>query len=236
MTARQSIIPTQQMATKLETLLQETSRHLDPVELSLSHFSYKSCEKNNNGEIMRNYRQEAIHQYGYAIITEEVINIIKTLNRKMFEVGAGSGYLSYELQQVGVDIIATDIDPCNPEWNPKQRTWTTVKKLSAEQAVKRYQQGRIMLICWPDPGDWAYKTLSMYTNDMFVYIGEVEERCMANADFFNLLRTKWNYKIHHTPTWQYFYDCLIVCTKKPARQFIKRSHQNKPASGGYNIP
>src|SRR5580692_3306348 len=52
-------------------------------------------------------RGQFVAKFGFAVITEEVIALLKGY-QPILEVGAGSGYWSYELRKAGIDIITTD--------------------------------------------------------------------------------------------------------------------------------
>ena len=55
-------------------------------------------------------RDDYTSKYGFPIVTDQAIQWIaeQTNNTPMIEIGAGNGYLSKEMQERGIDVIATD--------------------------------------------------------------------------------------------------------------------------------
>ena len=128
---------------------------------------------------------------GFSLITK---NFIKALSewigdRSVLEIMAGTGYISKSLKDEGVNIVAvTDIkESC---WGFKKE-WTEVEKLSANEAIMKYNNVDI-IIC-----SWAYMDNTMYAalltmreynpNAIILYIGEDHGGCTANDNFFENL-------------------------------------------------
>lgn len=128
---------------------------------------------------------------GFALITK---NFVKALSewigdRSVLEIMAGSGYISKSLKDEGVNVVAvTDIKESS--WGFKKE-WTEVEKLSANEAIMKYNNVDI-IIC-----SWAYMDNNMYEalltmreynpNAILLYIGEDHGGCTANDNFFENL-------------------------------------------------
>lgn len=128
---------------------------------------------------------------GFALITK---NFVKALSewiggRSVLEIMAGTGYISKSLKDEGVNVVAvTDIKESS--WGFK-REWTEVEKLSANEAIMKYNNVDI-IIC-----SWAYMDNNMYEalltmrecnpNAIILYIGEDYGGCTANYNFFENL-------------------------------------------------
>jgi len=128
---------------------------------------------------------------GFALITK---NFIKALSewigdRSVLEIMAGTGYISKSLKDEGVNVVAvTDIKESS--WGFKKE-WTEVEKLSANDAIMKYNNVDI-IIC-----SWAYMDNNMYEalltmreynpNAIILYIGEDYGGCTANDNFFENL-------------------------------------------------
>lgn len=99
--------------------------------------------------------------------------------KKCLEIMAGSGSLSYGLQQCGVDIIATDdysYGNVQKKWFDNNQ-WVDVKKVECVEAIKQFGQERDIVLCaWPEQTDRAYYSLlkmrEINPKAMMIYIGE----------------------------------------------------------------
>ena len=132
-----------------------------------------------------------IKSAGFALITK---NFVKALSewiggRSVLEIMAGTGYISKSLKDEGVNVVAvTDIKESS--WGFKKE-WTEVEKLSANDAIMKYNNVDI-IIC-----SWAYMDNNMYEalltmreynpNAIILYIGEDYGGCTANDNFFENL-------------------------------------------------
>lgn len=103
---------------------------------------------------------------------------------------AGSGALSYALQQCGVDVTATDDESWKVTkefWKPNP--WYAVEKMECVEAVERYMPDCSLLICsWPPMDETAYRALEamrrMNSDAQMLYIGEQKGGATANDAFF----------------------------------------------------
>ena len=132
-----------------------------------------------------------IKSAGFSLITK---NFIKALSewigdRSVLEIMAGTGYISKSLKDEGANVVAvTDIKESS--WGFKKE-WTEVEKLSANEAIMKYNNVDI-IIC-----SWAYMDNTMYAalltmreynpNAIILYIGEDHGGCTANDNFFENL-------------------------------------------------
>jgi hypothetical protein len=109
-------------------------------------------------------------------------------NRKVLEVMAGAGHLSYALKQYGVDVIATD----NNSW-ANERGWEPVTEVMEADSVEAINlwgdKIDILLMSWPYMDDTAYRTIKQLNevnpNALIVYIGEGNGGCTASEEFFD---------------------------------------------------
>lgn len=104
-------------------------------------------------------------------------------DRGVIEVGAGSGYLAWQLAQLGIDILAVDIAPPDPG------LYHPVGQAGPEQAAAH--SDRVLLLSWPPQDDpMAFDSLTNYRGDTLIYIGE-RRGCTADKQFFDLLFRDW---------------------------------------------
>lgn len=165
-------------------------------------------------------RGEFIQTFGFAILTKKAIEAMSP-HAPLLELGAGSGYWSYELRRHGVDVIATD--PATEEFghfeqDPKRWTkhWTDVEKLDAVEAIARYP-GFNLLIVWPSLSDpWAANALEAFSGDTVIYVGEGKGGCTADDDFHEILDVRFpNQETIDIPVFFGIHDSLIVAKRNP---------------------
>lgn len=163
---------------------------LDPADM---------CEEVwRSGQVMDSWvqirlRDDHIKRFGFAVLTEEVVETLAAqIGREtpIVEVGAGSGYWSYELTQAGFNSLPTDpgggrqFGTYSCFWEVR---YMPVESIDAIEAVARYDD-RTMLMVWPSYlADWPVEALSAYRGDRFVYVGEARDGCTANDRFFDYL-------------------------------------------------
>lgn len=139
-------------------------------------------------------RNKAIQKYGFAILSEDVIDRLKKY-APILEVGAGTGYWAYEFQKRGIDYIATDLKISENSYfkfdEKNSKHWTNVENLSAEEAIEKYSN-RTLLMCWPCYAEsWAYNTVCQFKGDYVIYVGEGYEGCTADDQFHYYMDEKF---------------------------------------------
>jgi len=143
--------------------------------------------KRTNESIARN---DLVHKYAWAIPCKAALEKIKKYS-PIIEIGAGSGYWAYLLKEIGVEIVASDINPPkeNEEvntWHPNNKCWTEIIEGGIE-LIERYPNHTLFL-CWPPYNDpLAYNTLKSYKGKYFIFIGESEGGCTGDEKFFKYL-------------------------------------------------
>ena len=151
-------------------------------------------------------RDEFIVRFGYAILTSDAIRQVKrTLGEgaRILEVGAGSGYWSYEFLRAGVDCIASD--PGTGEYNAdvsrdfaptgrvESRRFVDVQDLSGLEALERYGHDRVLMMVWPENDSWPAGILRAYGGPLVVLCGEPASElcCTGGEKLFELLAREW---------------------------------------------
>ena len=138
-------------------------------------------------------RSDFIKTIGFTLISNDWIKPLSQWvgKRKCLEVMAGSGSLSFALQQQGVDIIATDNFSWegSSNWNDNDNYWTEIENIDAIEAVEKYGKDiDIIIVSWPYMDDTAYRILhtmrKVNSNCIMIYIGEGMGGCTANDEFF----------------------------------------------------
>ncbi|MBZ6258804.1 hypothetical protein KVH22_25145 [Streptomyces olivaceus] len=132
--------------------------------------------------------------YAWSIISPGDVTWMTTIleGRAVVEVGAGTGYWAWQLEQAGVDVAA--YDPHEVSDGNKFCTggpYTTV--LRDDAAAVRHHQDRALLMVWPPyGGEHARHALSLYEGDLFFYAGESAGGCTADDGFYELLDAEWD--------------------------------------------
>jgi len=121
--------------------------------------------------------------------TRALKNIIQ--NRKVLEVGAGTGLVAKYLDAVGVDIIATDDYSWyeNDEVGEGWKLYYDVEKIDFKDAIGKYRAD-FLLLCWPMYGNSLAKEAAEFftelnPNGLIIYIGEGLDGCTADDEFHN---------------------------------------------------
>lgn len=144
-------------------------------------------------------------KYSYAIPDNDAIQKIAKYS-PLIEIGAGSGYWSYLLQNIGVDIIAYD----NKSWGWDWKTWCNVQE--GDHSILLNVKERNLFLCWPDyDTSFAYDCLKNFKGKYFIYIGEGSGGCTGDDQFFELLYN--NFEIvdsYDIPQWAGIRDYLQI--------------------------
>ena len=116
--------------------------------------------------------------YSWAVPTVEAVSAIARRAPRVLEVGAGSGYWSWQLAQAGVDVVAVDAAPPAAAWH---RVWP------GNELAAAGDPSRALLLCWPPwNSPMALNALLLHAGDTVVYIGEWNRGC-AEPRFFDSL-------------------------------------------------
>ena len=172
-------------------------------------------ESPGNFRVEREIRDKFISQFGFAILDATAIEVIRPY-APILEIGAGSGYWSYELRRAGIDVIATDLGVgsyrgLESGW---EKPYLDVERLHGEAAVKKYP-ARILLTVWPDlHDDWSAKALAAYTGKTVLYVGEGPGGCTATDGFHEYLAENFGSAIIHAiPNFWGIHDQLHIWSR-----------------------
>lgn len=112
--------------------------------------------------------------------------------REVVEIGAGTGYWAWQLEQAKVDVAAYDpYPPADDNTYCKAGPYTTV--LADDATAVKHHQDRALLMVWPPyGGEHARHALSLYEGDLLIYAGESWGGCTADDGFYELLEAEWD--------------------------------------------
>lgn len=139
-------------------------------------------------------RHALASRFAWSLVTPgDVEWMTKALDgRAVVEIGAGTGYWAWQLEQAAVDVAAYDLHPPSDDNKYcKAGPYTTV--LQDDATAVRHHQDRALLMVWPPyGGEHARHALSLYTGDLLIYAGESHGGCTADDDFYELLAAEWD--------------------------------------------
>jgi len=152
-------------------------------------------------------RQDLVKKYAWAVPDENAIEKIVSYS-PIVEIGAGSGYWAWLIEQAGGDIICYDKSP----WDD---SYSEVSK--AEESAVNEHADRSLFLCWPPlcwpplSTDMGSNALSHYEGDAVLYIGEGKGGCTANDEFHRKLEIDYNLEeVVDIPQWPSVYDSLYI--------------------------
>jgi hypothetical protein len=118
----------------------------------------------------------------YCFYTKELISELCALigGRLCLEIGAGDGTLTRFLADKGIQICATD----DYSWKHAIDYPQTVERLSAKQALVRYQP-QAVICSWPPPGNtFEQKIFSTRSIELYIVIGSRYRFAAGNWDSY----------------------------------------------------
>ncbi len=170
-------------------------------------------------------RDKFITQYGFAILWTGAIEAMRP-HAPLLEIGAGSGYWTYELQKHGIDCIATDTmegkygfferegeDLSLRRW---KKQYVEIEKLNSVEAVRKYPNRNILSV-WPDyKKSWAADALDIFTGQVVIYMGEGYGNATADDRFHELLDLRFGDQDRiPMPHFEHSYDRELMICKQP---------------------
>lgn len=129
-------------------------------------------------------REELRKNYAYSITSPTVLEEISKFpfpNKKIVEIGAGSGYWAHMLTQYGMEVKAFD----DKSWKFDKSFYKV--ELGGPLSASEFPDHTLML-CWPPYGTpMAADCVKYYTGDYLIYLGEGTGGCTGDDDFHEAL-------------------------------------------------
>jgi hypothetical protein len=162
-------------------------------------------------------RRRVIERFGYAVLTRAAVERLAPYG-PFVEVGAGTGYWSYELQRAGCVSVATDLHTPETEGEPEvlhefqgRPCFVDVLAMTAEAAVEAHPE-KTLLMVWPEWGrSWGHSALTRYAGTTLIYVGEGRGGRTGDDQLQDELERRWRLDERITiPRFPYFHDAVLV--------------------------
>jgi hypothetical protein len=168
-------------------------------------------------------------EYAWSVPTPEAIRAIRDFvgERKLLEVGAGTGLWSYLLSALGVSVTATD----DYSWmdhsaqtgqkatlpsgfSVPMGKYYRVEPSGAEDSIRKYADHEALLLAWPPPDrPMGHGALSAFEGDRFIFVSD--RGCTADEAFYRELSLRWDLAdAVDIPQWPTIHDCVYLYSRK----------------------
>ncbi len=148
-------------------------------------------------------REFYITHYGFSCLNNNFLTKLadNLQNRKVLDIGAGTGFLSSKLSELNIDIEAVDIDINQNQYNFTKYYYPIIEEDAVSYLKNNCLKYNSFILSWPNyDNDFAFNILQhLPKKSQLIYIGEGIGGCTANHNFFNLLTQKAvlnEYKTH----------------------------------------
>jgi hypothetical protein len=140
------------------------------------------------------HRDKLRKEFSYSVADDETVSTVASYcrDKPLIDIGAGTGYWSYLLDQMGIECHAYDTEPyeniyCNGHW------YNVVKGAPEDIKARNYTSANVFL-SWPPYSDpLAEEALKLYLDladpGYFIYIGESRGNATGDDGFFDLLES-----------------------------------------------
>jgi hypothetical protein len=119
------------------------------------------------------YRQGLARRFSYVLPEPRLLQVVQRYS-PVVELGAGTGYWTYLLRAMGVDVIAYDTAPVDGprenRYHPDATPWADV--LTGDLPVLSRHDDRCLFLCWPPTYSALWDALRFYTGDHVIYVGD----------------------------------------------------------------
>jgi hypothetical protein len=126
-------------------------------------------DSDQSGDALTNLAQ----RYSYVFPDDRSLSMLAALG-SLVEMGAGTGYWSYRLRAIGVDIVAIDQAPPDGDrpnrYHAATPTWTEV--IAGDHTVLTAYSDRALFLCWPPLFSSLGESLTYFSGDTVAVIGD----------------------------------------------------------------
>ena len=146
--------------------------------------------------------------YAYAVLSPQILEKIAEYS-PLIELGAGTGYNAWVLQQMGADVVAIAAFPIEEGHNwffntrfglPTKvgKSFTKIEQGDSRSLVK--YPNHTLFICWPPRNEMALESLTYFQGNTLIFVGN--KQCCANKAFYRKLGEEWTVEhLEKTGSW-----------------------------------
>lgn len=161
-------------------------------------------------------RQEHVRRYSWTITDPATVAFVaQHSGGRMVDPMAGTGWWGLLLDQVGVDVVSSDVDPGGNHWHEGADLWVPIAAAEAYDAVTQHPD-RTLFLAWPpyDRPD-GVDTVRAYRGLRVIAITEGEGGCVGDDALFAEFDTNWVEVADHVPVqWFGMHDRVTVYGRK----------------------
>jgi hypothetical protein len=156
-------------------------------------------------------------RFAWAVPNEAAILAIAALGKPVVEIGAGTGYWGWLLDQVGVPTVLYDKYAGQQTYHREAEEWMPVRQ-GDHNALKHRWSGAALMLSWiPYGSPLGEECLRLFCGDTFVLVGE-RWGCCGTDDLNEMLpdevgETKSGWTLTEDvliPQWHYIHDYLSI--------------------------
>jgi hypothetical protein len=159
--------------------------------------AWLSCPLPNFSIVNRLFFCILRERYAYSALSPVALDTLASLT-PIVELGAGNGYITWLLRQLGADVVAFDAFPVEEGKNwffntrfglptKSGKSWTSVDKGDARKLVPL--SNRTLLLCWPPKNSMALDSLRYFEGPNLALI--TDRTCCASKAFYIELERNW---------------------------------------------
>lgn len=168
---------------------------------------FEFLAQKSSPQFLSSIRRKVIWSYAWAIPNDQAITALNELG-PLIEIGAGSGYWSWMIQQVRGDILAFDHNSKAPPH------WCEV--LPGDEMQIEEFPSRTLFLCWPpNESSMASRCLELYSGKIVAFVGEKSSGVTADHPFHQRMDQEFQVcqKIE-IPQWPDCRDALYIYRRK----------------------
>ena len=169
---------------------------------------------------MRLNRFALCGEYSWSVTDPDTVTFVaEHAGPLLIDPMAGSGWWAHLLGQLGVTVLASDLNPPDGteanHWH-REGQHVPVAQVDGVDAVKLAPPSATLFLSWP-PYDRpaGHDILAAYTGTRVIYIGEGDGGCCGNDDMFRLFADGWVEVAGHRPVqWDGLHDYVTIYDRK----------------------
>jgi hypothetical protein len=144
--------------------------------------------------------------FSWAVPTDEAVNVIANHASSVIEIGCGSGYWAWLMQQAGIAVTA--IDKTMPGF-----AWHQIDLGNEFESAKH--PDKALFLCWPPSAStMADHAVASYAGSCIIYVGEWLGGSAEPGFFARLVRDFETVAIVPIPQWYMRTDSLMVFKRR----------------------